>query len=66
MAAKKPTPSAPRRSVAKQPNRERSERHQRFQKRLWIITGALLAFAAVLIVILLITDPEELSKLFEF
>lgn len=66
MAAKKPTPSAPRRSVANRPNRERSECHQRFQKRLWIIIGALLAFAAVLIVILLITDPEELSKLFEF
>lgn len=64
--SKKPTPPAPRRSVANQPSRTRSERSRAFRKKLWIAIGALLAFAAVLIVIQLLIDPSELEKLFSF
>ena len=64
--SKKPTPPAPRRSVANQPNRTRSERSRAFRKKLWIAIGALLAFAAVLIVIQLLIDPSELKNLFSF
>lgn len=66
MAAKKPTPPAPRRSVANQPSRTGSERSRAFRKKLWIAIGALLAFAAVLIVIQLMIDPAELKNLFSF
>lgn len=64
--SKKPTPPAPRRSVANQPSRTRSERSRAFRKKLWIAIGALLAFAAVLIVIQLLIDPSELENLFSF
>lgn len=64
--SKKPTPPAPRRSVANQPNHKRSERFCATRRKLWIAIGALLAFAAVLIVIQLLIDPSELKNLFSF
>ena len=64
--SKRPTPPAPRRSVSNQPNRARSARSHAFRKKLWIAIGALLAFAAVLIVIQLFIDPSELKNLFSF